>query len=372
MNVPIEAYHDRDASQLLEELRTYMNEATELLLAEALPGLPAIPKNAETVYRGWRPATKTPWGMAEAFGLRTGYRHLPYAGIQKLVEPNDAPKPAAMVPELAIAVINPITGLTSVYADQETAEHLDTPVWQGLVSLPERARMDYNVLTDVRQALAEAGVPFYPQKLFVEQVQDLYPWIDRQGELVAPGSIANDEVRLNVSGYAVDPDTHEVIYLGLIGHKTATRSVWGSLSTSHKRRLTLETPGDYHRRTPVSVESSHNYVTYTTQLDPDTGLQRLLIVDRRCTGENEEGVYLILPKGATDDQKYAAFAARLGAVLPVGVLPAWGKALYQMGLDNHLVKVILAGGDVGIAYRLNAGGWMELLDTALQDGTLAL
>lgn len=373
-------YNDKDAARLLHELRAYMNQhPTELLLcAEStpIPGLPVIGRGAEQVYRSYRSYTQTPWGPTDQVYVRysSEWQQLPYARLYRIIEATEGVAfPELVVPELAVAVVNPITGLTAVYTGDNTGNDFAaaTPVWQGLLQLPDRGR-GHAALGAVRLALALAGVPCYPEKIFVEQAD--YPWLTHDGEVVPPATIANAEVAVPLVGYVVDPDSKELVYLSLVGHKTATRSIWGSLSTAHRRKLTLEAPqapGNYNRVT-LAVESAHNYGTHTHILDPDTGLQRLLIVDRRCTGEDEEQVYLVLPKGSTDDQKYTAFAARLGAVLPVGIPAHWGRLLYQMGLDNGLVRVCTAGGDVEIAYRLTAAGWLELLDTALKGRTLRI
>lgn len=52
------------------------------------------------------------------------------------------------------------------------------------------------------------------------------PRPDRPGSIVVPAQsliIANCEVRLPVMGYAVDPESDALVYLNLVGHKTAAR-----------------------------------------------------------------------------------------------------------------------------------------------------
>jgi len=380
MNTIVLNYEQRHFTDFTGELQRYAAQGPNKLLfcteGNPIPGLPMIKSGADAIYRNYSTLYQTPWGLAgrgsfsySAFPVLSGM------SVYSLVEPKqDVALPGMTIPELAVAVVNPVTGLTSVYAGNGLEGRdlsSETPAWQGKVSLPDRW-YGYTVLNEVRLTLALAGAPYYPTKILVEVVD--FPWKNNEGVASAPAMIANEEVRLPVVGYAYDPDSKEVIFLSLVGNKTAARSIWGSLSTAHRRRLTLEYPNGYENRMAVSVESSHNYTTYTQPVD-DNGLLQMHIVDRRCTSSDDtqaEAVYLVLPHGSTEAEKYAAFAARLDAVLPVGVPTQWGKALYQLGLNNDLVQVCGSGGDVDVAYRLPAEGWLDLINTALQEGQLQI
>jgi len=372
-------YEIKHASKMLNELECYLQQhPNELLLCmeqQPIPGLPVIRQGTEQVYRGYYYLWNTPWGLAKRAEVEySSYPQLADMRLQCISEKREdaVVMPEVVVPEIAVAVVNPVTELATVYAaGTERDFENETPVWQGKIPLYTKWS-SYNVLAQVQHALALAGAPYYAAKLLVEAVD--FPWKDTEGIAVPPAMITNDEVRLPVVGYVYDPDSKEVIFLSLVGNKTAARSIWGSLSTAHRRRLTLEYPNGYEYRMAVSVESSHNYTTYTQPVD-DNGLLQMHIVDRRCTSSDDtqaEAVYLVLPHGSTEAEKYAAFAARLDAVLPVGVPAQWGKALYQLGLNNDLVQVCGSGGDVDVAYRLPAEGWLDLINTALQEGQLQI
>jgi hypothetical protein len=323
-------YEQRHFTDFTGELRRYAQGPNKLLFCtqgNPIPGLPVIKDGTEGIYRNYSLHYQTPWGLAGRGNLSySSFPVLSGMSVYSLVEPKqDVGLPAMVVPELAVAVVNPVTGLTSVYSGASLEGRdleSETPAWQGKIPLPERW-YGYIVLDEVRLALALAGAPYYPTKVLVEVVD--FPWKSNDGVASCPATIANEEVRLPVVGYAYDPDSKEVIFLSLVGNKTAARSIWGSLSTAHRRRLTLEYPTGYDNRMTASVESSHNYTTYTQPVDDSLLLMH--IVDRRCTsGDNTqaEAVYLVLPHGSTDEEKHAAFAARLDAVLPVGVPAHWG------------------------------------------------
>ncbi len=361
-------YQD-DATPLLSELRTYVAEhPTSVLLCterEPLPGLPVIPDDAEYVYRNYRQFLQTPWGLAMAADV--GYFRFPalsYAGLHSLVEPRPGvPLPKVALPDPGVALVHPLTGMASVYAGDGLEVDFDhaLPRWEGKLTVPEQWNA-VDLLRAVRLALAQAAIPLYPANLFMPRVD--FPWLTPEGLPAQTATIANGEVQVPLIGYAVDPESNEVIYLSLVAHKTAARSIWGSLSTAHQRRLLLDAPR--HR---ITVVSSHRYATYTDVLDADTGLLRMQIVDRRAaSADAEERAYLVTPSGLDASALHTAFATRLNAVLPVGIPAHWGKRLHEVGDERGLVHRCVSGGDVGVAYALSADeAWLDVLTQLLRD-----
>ena len=358
-----------DAAALLSELRAYASEHPGKILLcterHPLPGLPVIAQDAECIYRDYHQFLQTPWGLATYANTHYySYPMLAYADLHVLAEPlGDVPLPKATVPELGAALVHPLTGTTAVFAGDGRGLDFDRalPLWEGKVAMPEHWHAT-DLLRAVRLALARAALPVYPATLFMARVD--YPWLTPEGLPAPTATIANDEVQLPLVGYAVDPETSEVVYLSLVAHKTAARSIWGSLSTAHQRKLLLDTPA--HRMTVVS---SHHYVTYTDVLDADTGLLRMQIVDRRAAAADvEDRAYLIAPAGLDTATLHAAFAARLNAVLPVGIPAVWGSRLREVGDDVGLVRRCLSGGDVGVAYTLSADEtWLDLITQLLKE-----
>jgi len=96
---------------------------------------------------------------------------------------------------------------------------------------------------------------------------------------------------------------------------------------------------------------------------------RMQIVDRRAFAPDvEDRAYLVTPAGLDAAAVNAAFAARLTAVLPVGIPALWGAKLRTVGDDLGLVRSCLSGGDVGTAYTLTADAqWLELITGLLHD-----
>ena len=352
------------AEPLLSELRAYTAQYPETVLmsteSQPLPGLPLVSNRSERVVHNYRTYIQTPWGLAAPADIRYyQYPTLSYLGLYILSQPApDTAVPASVLPEPATAVVQPLTGLAEVYLGDTLVPGTD-PVWEGKLKLPDRW-YDPQVLHLTRLELARAGIPLYPTTLFAHRVA--YPWLTPEGLPAITPTIANGEVCLPLIGYAVDPDTNEVVYLNLVGHKTAARSIWGSLNTMHQRKLTLSAPGIRD-----AVISSHTYTTHTAIVDADTGLLRMQIVDRRvCSAEVTDRAYLVTPAGLDAAALDAAFAARLTAVLPVGIPAPWGAQLRQAGDDLGLVQACLSGGDVGTAYALTADEqWLEVLQDLL-------
>ncbi len=364
----------RTATDTLAELQRYMatEAAGQLLFCqyEAIPGL--IPLgNAEQVYRNYRTLYQTPWGLADKVNLMAGYYRLGYIGLYRLLEPSPAapPAPIQTAPALATAVVNPLTGFTVVYAGQQTPETLAAaaPAWEGKIQVDKVAPR--NLLEEVKTALCAAYVPYYPALLYTEDVTT-YPWLRPDGLPAAPATVANHELSVPLTGYVVDTTEtpNRVIYLSVVGHKTATRSLWASLSTNARRVLTVETGNRQHGT--LRVESTHNYATFTTVLDADTGLQRLQIVDKRVFSPDcmDTGAYLVLPAGMDTT---LALAARLNAVLPIPVPADWD--LCQPAADLQLLQRCACGGDVALAWVLKADPqWLTLIDAGLKAGTLTI
>lgn len=373
------SYTDDEAPAVVAELAKFARRHPGMVLFSTarapLPGLPAIAPDTPTTYLHYRLAYQLPWGIATRAQPSAGtYPHLAYLPLYCLARdaahPATDPLPTSHIPALGAALVNPVTGLTRLYPGDGTAPDfsLDTPpVWTRKLALPRRW-IAGDVLTRVRQALVRAGLPLYPGTLFVEPV-DGYPWM-RDRTPLAPATVRSKEMAVPLIGYAIDEDTQEVIYLNMVGHKTATRSLWGSLNTHHQRTITVDDP----LTGPHRAYSSHHYATFSTPLDPDTGLIRLMILDKRALAPHVESLaYLILPQTLAPAAADRAFAARLNAVLPLGILPAWGHALRERGADRQLVRSLTAGGDAGHAYALDAdAAWQDVIVTALHAGAITI
>ena len=339
-----------------------------------IPGLPCFDTAAsksrwdrelrETVW-------DTLWGAAViSYGNDLGARSDLYS-IMPVYRLLDGADVVSQAPEAGYAVIDTITGIVTVYRDAAPED----AVYNTRVHLD--GRTGKKVLSDVWCNLALAGVPVCPLELYGDSTI-LYPWEDKEGFAVTHA--ANDEVSVPLVGYVLDPDTSEVVYLHIAGHKTALRSIWGTLSNGGSSQgLSIAASGSQHY-----AYSSHNYDTFSDDVDTDANLYRLIITDRRATDQEAEGsAYLVIPRQAEDLDLNEVFAARLNALLPIPVLPEWGKVLRGYGIrDTDLLTPCLCGGDVAKAFVIKAdsgdkddetiGGWLSLIKGLIQSGELSL
>jgi len=270
--------------------------------------------------------------------------------------------PEARAPEPGHAVIDVLTGVATVYVQKGGSE--PEAVYTTRVSDLER-QTGKEALRQIRADLALAGVPVYPGELYGESSIP-YPW-DDEGGFSAP-SVHNSEVAVSLVGYVVNPDTQEVVYLHIVGAKTALRSIWGTLSNGGTQ--TVNIVGDRQ----ITGYTSHNYETFTSFVDEETHLHRLVITDRQAIAPDvAERAYLVIPKEGSDDLDLGeVFAARLNALLPIPILPQWGKTLRQYGIRRELLHLCLCGGDVEQAYLITKDGWVELVQDLIQDGDLSI
>jgi hypothetical protein len=260
------------------------------------------------------------------------------------------------------AVVDILTGIATVYAEngQPEPEAVYTTRVPKLQSLKGR-----QMLRQIRADLSMAGVPVYPGELYGESFIP-YPWDDEE-DFTAPG-VYNAEVSVPLVGYVLHPDTQEVVYLHIVGHKTALRSIWGTLSNSGTQIVSIT--GDRQ----ITGYTSHNYETFSSIVDETAHLHRLVITDREAIAPNVmERAYLVIPKKGSDDLDLGqVFAARLSALLPIPILPQWGKTLRQYGIRRELLQPCLCGGDVEQAYLITQDGWIELITDLVREGELSI
>ncbi len=360
-------YQDPQAETILAELPAVLEKHTLLLCSAGrpVPGLPCLVK-LESRWddaRG-RSVTLTPWGEAKAiydgYTLGTYDLHSVLPLYCLYAPPLDAPE--ARAPEHGHAVIDILTGIATVYVQNGQSE--PEAVYTTRVSDLER-QTGKEVLRQIRADLALAGVPVYPGELYGESSIP-YPW-DDEGDFCAP-SVHNDEVSVPLVGYVLDPETQEIVYLHIAGAKTALRSIWGTLSNGGVQTVSIA--GDRQ----ITGYTSHNYETFSSFVNEDIHLHRLVITDRQAIDPDvAERAYLVIPKeGSNDLDLGQVFAARLNALLPIPILPHWGTTLRQYGSRRELLQPCLCGGDVEQAYLITKDGWVELVEDLIQDGELSI
>ena len=141
------------------------------------------------------------------------------------------------------------------------------------------------------------------------------------------GSVSFNGLRAYNAGYAVDNDRNGVVYLSLIGYRTAGRAVWAALMNGDA----IEIGRQLFRRL------DGNYVTRTTRL-PENGADHLVILHHQATLPNiqaGEAFYVINDTGKTPP--YDRFLAGLDRATAAPLLPAWSKLLWENGRRNKLI-----------------------------------
>ena len=329
-----------------------------------IPGLPCF--DADRARSKWDATRRkqlflTPWGEAAlVYGHDLSARRLyPIMPLYRLCDGADGVPVQA--PELGHAVVDTLTGIVTVYQNAAPEQ----PVYNTRVLLDGKTGKE--VLQHVWADLALAGVPVCPMELYGDSTLP-YPWEDDETGGFAITHAANDQVSVPLVGYVLDPETNEVVYLHIAGHKTALRSIWGALSNGGSQTVSISGGGHHH-----FACSSHNYSTFSETVDPDTNLYRLIVADRRATDQEAEGrAYLVIPRSETDLDLGTVLAARLNALLPIPVLPEWGKTLRRRGIaDDKLLTPCLYGGDVEKAFLITEDGWIELVEELIQNGELS-
>ena len=361
-------YEDLRAEEILKALPLVLEKVERPVCSHdrPIPGLPIDPNRwPEWVERDGRYLASTPWGLADSvYAHEIGGEVYAITPILNVVIPGK-PYPGAAMPERGYAVLDVITGMVTVHT-----ENGNEPVHFFRLGPDVLEGADGRDLAKIiRRRLCRDRIPVYPAAVHITIAPYPYPLVRGTGHLTKTAYVANKEVGVPLVGYAIAPLTGEVVYLHIVGHKTAVRSIWATLNGRAGNVINITVPDDVHR-----AYSSQNYVTYSDPVDPDLGLVRLTLVDRRAVDrEVADGeAFLIVPDGTAEHDLDRAFITRLNAVLPIPVLPEWGSTLRAEGEEKHLVKPCRFGGDVGLALAIapDVERWQDLIEGLVRSGEL--
>ncbi len=347
-------YQDKYAETVLDEIQSVLENHPKLIcdLRDPLPGLlTTSDPNSRWSEKLWQSVYETPWGDAEKIaGKDLGTYKLHRFRFYQLLDP-DADLPDARVPQGGYATFDVATGFVAVYAQDDTA-----PVYHTSIRVVDGMR-SRNLLREIRTELARAGVPVYPHTLY--GVSELsYPWDEDSGTFRVPRA-RNDEVSVPMVGYALDPETQDVVYLHIAGHKTALRSIWGTLSNGGWHSIYCD---------GVRAYNGGDYQTFSSPIGHNTDTYRMIIVSASAVEPQvEEVAHMLINEAEIDTGE--SFAARLNALLPIPVLPQWGETLLHYGEKDELLAFCPCDGDVK-AYRITQEGWVELIEQLIQGGEL--
>ncbi len=171
------------------------------------------------------------------------------------------------------------------------------------------------------------------------------------------GSVSFGGLRVYCVGYAIDADADDhVIYLSLVGYRTAVRGVWAALLEHHA----LEIAGQLFRRAEGA------YLHRAVQL-PETNLDHLVLLHHQgalSQLEPNQAFYLL---NESDEPPYARFFAMLNRVVAAPMLPTWAEWLWREGKKKELIAPLEATRGT-YAWRVQAedAEWLALVQRGVQ------
>lgn len=225
-----------------------------------------------------------------------------------------------------------------------------------------------NLLQQVNAALAQSCQPFV-----VWRLEWISGELDRLWTDGVP-QIRNEHGSAYVTGYAHD-EAGNLVYLGMVGHKTVLESIRATVQARQRKKLFLQ-------GRPVYPLASHYCQTW--QHLPDYGAYHAtLIADPALPGKwqpGEEVIYLLVfEDDLTDEEnpeKHACqmLSSRLSEALPTPILQYWEETLWDAGIEQGLIAKLTTGGDspVGFWVQLTETAWAELLTRLLKGGNIDL
>jgi hypothetical protein len=226
----------------------------------------------------------------------------------------------------------------------------------------------YGLLQQVNAALAQSCQPFVVWRL---------EWISGEVDRLWPEGvpqIRNEHGSAYVTGYAHD-EAGNLVYLGMVGHKTVLESIRATVQARTRKKLFLQ-------GRPVYPLATHYCQTW--QHLPDYGAYHAtLIADPALPGKwqpREEVVYLLfcegeLMNGSTPEiWSQHLLTSRLSETLSTPILSEWEEQLWEAGQIENLILGLVTGGDCQVGYivQLDETGWKEVVIRLLKDRKIRL
>jgi hypothetical protein len=221
----------------------------------------------------------------------------------------------------------------------------------------------YNLLQQVNAALAQSCQPFVAWRL--EWVSGEVDWLWPDG---VP-QIRNEHGSAYVTGYAHD-EAGNLIYLGMVGHKTVLESIRATIQARQRKKL-------YLQGRPVYPLATH--YSQTWQHLPDYGAYHAtLIANPALPGKWQPGmevIYLLVFEDELADgsppeaQAQRILTSRLSEALPFPIVDGWYEALWEAGQRENLIVGLETGGDCleGCLVQLTETVWKEMITRLLEE-----
>ena len=186
--------------------------------------------------------------------------------------------------------------------------------------------------------------------------------------------IRNEHGSAYVTGYAHD-EAGNLIYLGMVGHKTVLESIRATVQARQRKKLFLQGRLVY----PLAT-----HYCQTWQHLPDYGAYHTaLIADPALLGKwqpGEDVIFLLVfevdmtDRENPEEQARQMLPSRLSEALPIPVLREWAETLWEAGFEEGLITELTTGGDssAGFSVQLTEKIWAELLSTLLKEGKIGI
>lgn len=197
-------------------------------------------------------------------------------------------------------------------------------------------------------------------------------WVSSEVDRLWPEGvpqIRNEHGSAYVTGYALD-DAGNLIYLGMVGHKTVLESIRATVQARQRKKLFLQ-------GRPVYPPATHYCQTW--QHLPHYGAYHAtLIADPALPGKwqpGEDMVYIFVCDGDLIDRENPAenacqmLPSRLSEALPIPVLWEWAEILWEAGFKKGLINDMTTGGYSLVCFtvQLAQSVWAELISRFLEE-----
>ncbi|MDI6696231.1 MAG: hypothetical protein QME21_14390 [Anaerolineales bacterium] len=262
----------------------------------------------------------------------------------------------------------PIQPVTAVIDRARRLATVKTPDREIVLRDVPVGESPYNLLQQINAALAQSCQPFVAWRL---------EWVSGEVDRLWPDGvpqIRNEHGSAYVTGYAHD-EAGNLIYLGMVGHKTVLESIRATVQARQRKKLFLQ-------GRPVYPLATH--YTQAWQRLPDYGAYHAaLIANPALPGkwQSEEDVaYILVFEGDltegenTEEHACQMLPSRLSEAVPVPVLQEWAEALWEAGTRKELIAELTIGGEslAGFSVQLIETVWAELISRLLTEGNVGI
>ncbi len=175
------------------------------------------------------------------------------------------------------------------------------------------------------------------------------------------GSVSFGGLRAYCVGYAIDADTDDhVIYLSLVGYRTAVRGVWAALLERHA----LEIGGQLFRR----AEGAY---LHRAVLLPETNLEHMVLLHHQAVVSQLEPNQVFYLLNATKEPPFGRFLAMLNRAVAAPMLPAWAEWLWREGKKKQLIAALgTTRGTYSWRVQADDADWLDMIQHGLHSGHL--